>query len=252
VMMHDIYMEKPTQDYYDIWAAAGNHLGNISQGGISWIKSDPTPPFLENLSFRLGNQIFFVRLEDVDNLIRIPGNTDGLFAIADGYKSTACILPMKKVDSEWRPVISGWGLIDARTQQPFNPVDLISDKNIEMTQWELRDFSVQIVKNYLTDAGFKILSYSSNPDVNPSIWYMKDDLPEWVIVNFGIFPQMEIDPPENLDEIKKSVGMVGRQGNLANVFIAAQAEMTNLTDTPIPLYRGHALSVRFEGLEPLV
>ena len=250
-MIYDIYMEKPTQDYYDIWAAAGNHLGNISQGSIGWIKSDPTPPFLENLSFRLGNQIFFVRLEDVDNQIRIPGNIDGLFTIAEGYKSTACILPMKKVDSEWRPAISGWGLIDAATQKPFNPVNLVSEENIEMTQWELQDFAVQIVRNYLTDAGFEIMSYNSHPGVNPSIWFMRNDFPEWVIVNFGVFPQMEVEPSANLDEIKNSVGMVGCQGNLANVFVAAEAEMTNLTDSPIPLYRGHALSVRFEGLEPL-
>ena len=251
MMMYDIYMEKPTQDYYDIWAAAGNHLGNMSQGAIGWIKSEPTPPFLENLSFRLGNKIFFVRLEDVDKQIRIPGNIDGLFTIADGYKSTACILPMKKIDSEWRPVTSGWGLIDARTKKPFNPVDLVSEENIEMTQWELQDFAVQIVRNYLTDAGFEIMSYNSHPGVNPSIWFMKEDFPEWVIVNIGVFPQMEIESPENIDEIKNSAGMIGCQGNIANVFVMAQAEMTNLSDDPVPLYRGHALSVQFEGLIPV-
>lgn len=148
-------------------------------------------------------------------------------------------------------MISGWGLIDARTQIPFNPVDLVSEENIEMTQWELQDFAVQIVRNYLTDNGFEVMSYNSHPGVNPSIWFMKDDFPEWVIVNFGVFPQMEVESPVNLDEIKNSAGMVGCQGNFANVFIAAQAEITNLTDSPIPLYRGHALSVRFEGLEPL-
>lgn len=247
--MYDIYMDKPTQDYYDVWAAAGNHLNNISQGALGWIKSDPTPPFLEHLSFRLGNQIFFLRIEDVDNQIRTPGILDGLFKIADGFKSKACILPMKKIGSEWSPALPNWGLIDAHTRKPFNPVDLVSDENIEMTEWELQDFAVQIVRNYLTDSGYEIMSYNSHPGVNPSIWFMKDDFPEWVIVNFGVYPQMEIEPPENLDEIKNSAGMVGCQGNIANVFVMAQAEMTNMTDDPIPLYRGHALSVQFEGLE---
>ena len=249
--MYDIYMEDPTQDYIDIWSAAGKHLTGISQGAISWIKSDPRPPFLEHLSFRLGNQIFFLRIQDVDDAIRVPGNPDGLFTIADGYQATACILPMKKNGAEWQPVLSSWGLIDARTRKPFNPVELISDKKIEMTPWELQDFSVQVVRNYLTEQGFEIMSFNSHPGVNPSIWFVRDKVPEWVMVNYALFPIMKIDPLLVIDELLIAPSLVTNSGNTANVYIAAGAEMTNESDMPIPPYRGHALSVRFEGLEPL-
>ncbi len=249
--MHDIYMEDPTQDYIDIWSAAGKHLTGISQGAISWIKSDPKPPFLEHLSFRLGNQIFFLRIQDVDDAIRVPGNPDGLFAIADGYQATACILPMKKIGSEWCAVMPNWGLIDAHTLKPFNPVDLISSEEIEMTPWELQDFAVQVVRNHLTDQGFEIMSFNSHPGVNPSIWFVRNNIPEWVMVNYALFPAMEITTSKTIDELLAAPSLVTNPGNKANVFIASSAEMTNESGIPIPPYRGHALSVRFEGLEPI-
>jgi len=249
--MNDIYMEDPTQDYLDIWAAAGKHLTAIAQDSISWIKSDPKPPFLEHLSFWLGYQIFFLQITDVDDAIDLPGNPDGLFAIADGYKSKACILPMKKIGLEWRPALPDWGLVDMHTGKPFNPVDLISDEKIEMTPWELQDFAVQVVRIYLTEQGFEIMSFNSHPGVNPSIWFVRDKTPEWVIVNYALFPAMEIIPSKIIDELLAAPSLVTNPGNKANVFIASSAEMTNESGMPIPPYRGHALSVRFEGLELL-
>ena len=249
--MYDIYMEEPTQDYLDVWSAAGQHLTEIAQGAISWIKSDPKPPFLEHLSFRLGNQIFFLRIEDVDDSIRVPGNPNGLFTIADGYQATACLLPMKKIRGQWHPALSDWGLIDAHTRKPFNPVELISDENIEMTQWELQDFAVQVVRNHLSDQGFEIISFNSAPEAHPSIWFERKGQSEWVAVNYALYPAMEIERPSIIDSLLESPKIACFPGNMANVFISSSAEMTNLSDEPIPPYRGHALSVLFEGLEPL-
>jgi len=249
--VHDIYMEDPTQDYIDVWAAAGKHLTAISQGAISWIKSDPMPPFLEHLSFRLGNQIFFLRIEDVDNAIRVPGNQDGLFSIADGYQAIACILPMKKIGLEWRTVMSDWGLIDAHTRKPFNPVNLISVEKITMSDWELQDFAVQVVRNYLTEQGFEIMSANSHPGVNPSIWFVRNNIPEWVIVSYALFPATEVTLSSSIDEFLSTPSFVTNVGNKASVFIASSDEMSNESGTPIPLYRGHELSVRFDGLESI-
>jgi len=249
--MHDIFMEEPTQDYYDVWAAAGKHLTSIGQGTISWIKSDPKPPFLEHLSFRLGNQIFFLRIEDSDNRIFFPGNPKGLFTIADGYQAVACILLMKKNGVEWCPALTDWGLINAHTRKPFNPVDLISDEKIEMTQWELQDFAVQVVRNYLSDQGFEIMSFNSAPAAHPSIWFVRDKQPEWVEVSYALYPSMEIERPQILVDLLSTPSLKVCPSSIAKVFIASNAEMTNESGVPIPPYRGHALSVRFKGLEPL-
>lgn len=245
--MYDIYMDKPTQDYYDIWSAAGKHLHGISQGAINWIKSEPNPPFLEHLSFRLGNKIFFLRFEDVDGQVQLPGNVDGLFTIADGYKSQACLLPMKKEGVEWVPFLPDWGLIDAKTRLPFNPVNCITDENIEMTDWELQDFAVQVVRNSLVDEGHDIMSYSSHPGVYPSIWFVHDETPEWVVVTYALYPAMETSGQSIVEDVYKGMSTMA-SGNLAEVFIASSDELKNLTNTPIPPYRGHGLSISFKGL----
>ena len=40
------------------------------------------PPFLGHLSFRLGNRLFFVRVEDVDGKAHGPGTIRGLATAA--------------------------------------------------------------------------------------------------------------------------------------------------------------------------
>ena len=71
--MHEIEMQEVTPEFSACWHAAGHHLSQQVQGGIqSWLRADLSPPFLEHLSFRLGNQLFFVRIEDVDNKVHGP------------------------------------------------------------------------------------------------------------------------------------------------------------------------------------
>ena len=72
--MHDIEMQQVTEEFVRCWQAAGRHMRAQVQGSISWIKANRNPPFLEHLSFRLGNQLFFVRLEPIDSLVRVPGS----------------------------------------------------------------------------------------------------------------------------------------------------------------------------------
>lgn len=69
--MHSIEVQEVTPEFAQCWQAAREHLHSQVQGGIqSWLKADLRPPFLEHLSFVLGNQLFFIRLEDVDARVR--------------------------------------------------------------------------------------------------------------------------------------------------------------------------------------
>ena len=86
--MYDIEMQEPSPEFGECWAAAGTHLDRQVDGGIRfWLRTELTPPFLEHLSFRLGNQLFFVRLEDVEGQVEGPGTTRGLKAVADGLNA---------------------------------------------------------------------------------------------------------------------------------------------------------------------
>jgi hypothetical protein len=94
--MHDIEMQEMSEEFLKCWQAAGTHLNNQVPGDIHvWLRAHPYPPFLEHLSFRLGNQLFFVRVEDIDDKVSGPGSLRGLHMIADGCQGHACLLPMK-------------------------------------------------------------------------------------------------------------------------------------------------------------
>lgn len=117
--MHEIHMAEVTEEFVRCWNAAGQHIQNQAQGPLqSWLRAHLNPPFLENLSFRLGNQLFYIRLQDVDDRLDVPGSMQGLLAIADGCAGHACIMPMRKVGADWNPTEPGWGLVDARSHLP--------------------------------------------------------------------------------------------------------------------------------------
>ncbi len=184
--MHDIKIQEMSPEFLKCWQSAGAHLNKQVQDGIhSWLRAHPHPPFLEHLSFRLGNQLFFIRIEDVDGKEQGPGSIKGLLAVAKGNHGYACLLPMKKNPSNdsWVPVKNEWGLIDAITKKPLDPVTLITDEKIEMSAWEKHDMAVQVVREYLGKQGYELMSWQGNPEVDPSIWFIGDSKkPEWVVV----------------------------------------------------------------------
>ena len=69
--MYDIVNEPMTPEFLECWRAAAMHLDRQVPGGMqSWMRSHPFPPYLEHLSFRIGNQLYFARVEDVDKRSR--------------------------------------------------------------------------------------------------------------------------------------------------------------------------------------
>ena len=58
-------MHEVTPEFERCWLAAWQHLEAQAGGAMrSWLRVHLNPPFLEHPSFRLDNQVFFVRIED--------------------------------------------------------------------------------------------------------------------------------------------------------------------------------------------
>lgn len=251
--MYEIEMHEMTPAFHACWLAAGNHLNRQVDGGIqSWLRADPYPPFLEHLSFRLGNQLFFVRLVDVDGEVRGPGNPRGAISAARMANGIACELPMKRSRSgAWAADLPGWGLIDGHTGQPLNPAALVTDEKIEMTAWELQDIAVQIVRDDLTKAGFKLNSWQSNPEIDPSLWFVgKSGRPEWVVVRTVTYPVPRATVPANWEAIAANVARISELGHFASVSLVSADQINAPEDAPrIPLWRGHGLHAIYEGLD---
>lgn len=246
--MHEITMAEPSRDFLAMWRAAGHHIQSFFQDGLqSWLKVDPRPPFLEHLSFRLGNQVFFIRVEDVDERAEVPGNCEGLLSIAEGWNGYPCLMPVRRTLRGWEPDQPGWGMIDLRDGKCIDPSMLVTNEPVAMTDWELLDFAVQVVRNDLKERGCEIMSSHSNPQVDPNIWFVADMAkgPEWVVVRAARFPQRRAARPANLEAIERNVAHMSRRGHFASVSFASA------DDPEGPLWRGHGAEVAFEGLEPL-
>jgi hypothetical protein len=252
--MYDIEMQELSPEFLKCWQAAGNHLNKQVQGGIqAWLRAHPYPPFLEHLSFRLGNQLFFIRLEDVDGKEKGPGSIRGLLTVAEGNIGHACLMPMKKkfLGDTWVPDRSGWGFIDPTTRKPIDPFSLVTDEKIEMTPWELQDMAVQVLRDFLKGKGYKLMSWQGNPEVNPAIWFVGDSKgPEWVVVRAIPYPSNEAIRPTNWQSIAERCAQTSQIGHFASVAMASTEQpFKSDHEQVIPLWRGHGMHVRFTGLE---
>ena len=252
--MYDIAMHEVSDAFAECWRAAGGHLQSLTHDGqLSWLKADLKPPFLEHLSFRMGNQLVFVRVEDIDRNVIGPGTTNGLRTIAKGCNGFPCLMPMRQNRSEWKPEFPGWGLIDVDTGQSIDPVALISDEKIEMSDWEVHDFAVQVVRDYIVEKlKRELMSSQGNPEVDPSIWFVGEDGPEWVVVRAVKYPETEAALPKNIADIAANCARLSNTGHFASVAVVNSEDPFDPSGKvpPRPLWRGHGIFVRFEGLVP--
>jgi hypothetical protein len=250
-MLYDIKQPAFSEEFARCWSVAGKHLHAQGDGRINWLKADLDGPSLEHLSFRLGNQLFFVMLEDIDRKLAIPRNDAGLHRIADGCNGVPCIMLMSKRSGSWAPHRTGWGLIDARTGHDIDPVALITDARIEMTDWEVHDFAVQVVRQNLEDEGRQIMSTQGDPSLDPSIWFVGRSGPEWVIVRSARMPATDPEQPDNWPAIAEQCKAMGTVGYFASVVVASRGDAFDPNVPSRPLWRGHPMAVRFKGLQQL-
>jgi hypothetical protein len=158
---------------------------------------------------------------------------------------------MALIGGSWTPDRPGWGLVDLVTGEPIDPIALVSAEPVEMTDWELHDFAVQVVRGQIVKDGGEIMSSQGNPAVNPSIWFVKDSGPEWVVVRAARYPAVAAAAPENMSSIAEGCARLSKIGHFASVAIASSNDASDpSTKSPRqPLWRGHGMTVRYRGLE---
>lgn len=252
--MQKIEIQKMSQEFMGCWQAAGAHIQKqVKPGILSWLKADPSPPFLEHLSFRIGNQLFFVRVVDAGGRNEGPGTLNGLLMISERSNGHACLLPMKRTQggNGWCAKETGWGLIDAINLTPINPLALVSDEKFEMSEWEKHDMAVQIVRDYIKQKGYQIMSSHSNFDVDPSIWFVGDTQgPEWIVVRSTQYPSNHVERPLTWNSIMESCSPLSVTGHFASVaLVSVDQKFEEGDEVPVPLWRGHGVYVNFHGLE---
>jgi hypothetical protein len=121
-----------------------------------------------------------------------------------------------------------------------------------MTNWELLDFAVQIVRNHITEKlGGDIISSQSNPDVHPSIWFVGNEGPEWVAVQMATYASSEFFPICDVSAVARSCADRSVVGHVARVGLFHAGQDFNDNSLALPMLRGHGAMIRFNGLELL-
>ena len=253
--MFEIAAQEIEPEFERCWSAAGRQLtlaARAIDAPLRWLRSRLDAPMLEHLSFVLGNQLFFVRVEDVAGRVEGPGSLEGMLRLARRGGGHACRMPMRQAGVDWEPAAPGWGLVEAESGRSIDPPSMVTDQPVEMTDWELHDFAVQIVRNVLEDEGVNRISSQGHPDVDPSLWFTRDRGPEWVLVRAVRYPAHDAPLPDDWRTIAERCAHLGQHGHFASVAVAngAQPEQPD-GEPPLRLLRGGPLVVRYTGMVAL-
>lgn len=154
-----------------------------------------------------------------------------------------------QVDYELKPLKQNWNLYDPRTRQAIDPLDIVNNEKILMSQWELGNFAIQVVRNDLEKEGNKILSFCDLPEVNPQIWFEnKKGKIGWIIVKYTK-NENEKDYKEwgGLEEINTQLKPY--DGYFASVQIIPSVGWNGVSEFPVNLFRGDGMIVNYKGLE---
>jgi hypothetical protein len=136
-----------------------------------------------------------------------------------------------------------------------SPPALISVEKIVMTDWELQDMAVQVVRDQLAKEGRELMSWNGDPRVDPSLWFVGNTGPEWVVIRGVRYPETEANPPDNISELKEHFDKLGLRGHFASVAVASvddpfDPDAVN-NGNFVPLYRGHGMHIKYQGLEAI-
>jgi hypothetical protein len=255
--------------FVEVWTIAGVALqaqfrqeaGKVEpQVDYRWIKAELTWPSFDHLTFGYGNQIFSV-LVDVTH--------DGQFGLTEQQIDRclkACtennLIPcIFRVNPDpIRPASAGWNLEHLVTSQPIVPKEWANSERVELSEWELRNFSIQIILNHIDEIGGEVLSFCDVPGVDPQIWFSdKAGNRSWVIVRH--FPKLSDDQASTWFGFEKSnPQLLDYDGYFAALSIASGEPILLDRDGSViplserftglaPLYRGSMFDINFDKLQ---
>ncbi len=249
--MYEVEQGEIPREFEIAWQCARRHIKNMGQDAVQGFFTPSSLSMAEHLSFRLGNQLFFVYV-DTDVLPFVGKRKEMFLGECHEAEATPCVLKMEQRTVTFEPSHAGWGFVDPVTGSSINPTDLVSSELIEMSDWEVHEFAIQIVQSHLEKEGKNVFAVQSSRRIDPSIWFKDKNCTAWVIVRADRYPKKNAARPTNIEDIKLSCARVSNVGFFASVTVASfEDSFDPQGKVAAPLYRGNLLLSKFEGLEPL-
>lgn len=271
-MSYEIDRAEPSPQFLEARNVAGVILqeqfkrlgGKVdSPHDFRWVKAELTWPSFDHLTFAYGNRVFSVLVDAVEagrsSITRRA--MDRFLEATTENRLEPCVFPVKT--ETMSPTSAGWNLFDAVELTPLDPEAFDMTAQTVMSEWELRNFAIQIVRDSITQEGSsKILSFTDVLGVNPQLWFQDPaGNRAWVIVRHC--------PQINGDECEAHVGLgksnpqlMPYDGYFGAVSLASSAAVLHDLDGNVvplserftgnaPLYRGDGFHVKFDGLKKI-
>jgi hypothetical protein len=240
----------------------GLHPGGHDRAtGFTWIKVEVTWPSFDHLTFGYRNKVFSI-LVDLVAAGQSSLSQREISRCTDAARESDLVPCVFSIDAaSMRPVAEGWNLRSLLDGRPVDPVQLADGRPTLMSEWELRNFAIQVVRNHIQSAGTgRVGQHCDVVGIDPQVWF--EDASGrtcWIIVRHC--RRYEDHPKEEFAGFAASNAQLQAcDGYLARVSAASGAAVLHDLDgniTPLsrrfdgsaPLYRGDGFYVRFEGLE---
>ena len=242
-----IPMTEVSDEFLQCWRSGGKHFQSMPTNyNLRFHNLSPAPPWLEHFCFSLGNQIFFICIEDVDGQLQTPTDSSHCIHAASLVGGIPCVIQVKEADENWHPVTADWGLIHAQTRQTVDPPTYVTPARVEISDWELQDLAVDYVCDFLNRDGCEIQSRNPDSRIFPSLFYSRDDVQSFVGIFSARFPRT---PTPQLDQLHQISKQTGSSGSYALVTVASEFDAFDPDDTQgFPLHRGDGFLFKFDGL----
>lgn len=216
---------------------------------FSWLQSSLLKPAFQHLCFRYKNQIFSILMAFVQNndAYILQQDFDNQIRESKKYNLIPCIIPLRA--DNYEPLVGGYQLIKSDDGSIIDVAELSSDTLIEMSNWEILDMGIQIVKDDILKQGWKILSYCNVPGIEPQIWFEKNNGQRCYVVVSASKACLEKDKPLNINmysQLKDYMGYYAKVSFWDLDYLGA-----HIDDGSKHLYRGHGLGINYKGLETI-
>jgi hypothetical protein len=265
---YEVPRPQPSADFLHARNLAGltlqqnfsKYAGKLSESrDFRWIKADLTWPSFDHLTFAYGNQIFSVLVEIIDGEKSLLSEQECQRCFDACVKNNLIPCVFRVSVNGMKPLSDGWNLIALETNLPISPLDLISDDRIEMSQWELQNLAIQIVRDSVDQSGGKVLSFSDVAGIDPQVWFEDSTgRRSWIIVRHYPFLSGK-EGEEFIGIARQHAQLTPFAGYFAAISMASSEPvlfdrdgsiipLSRRFDGTAPLYRGDKFYVKFDGL----
>ena len=248
------------QKFHDMWQAATNHL-------ILESENEPLQIFITakhlisgkpaaHQIFLLGNQLFNVWIVDIEEPRKTaetnPKDFDLFLTESELMNAVPCMMPMVHNEQGWKPSMEELGLYDINKNCPLELYYYVGGEHIEMSDWEVHDFCIQMACKVLEKSGNVVSEICSDPNSIPSIWfYNTEDEFCYLIVGSAKYPASIAKLHPSTASFVSALKDTG--SNFIGYFISvsACALEESFEGQALPLYRGQPMIINQDDIVPI-